>query len=331
MTIRYPWLLLLLLLVPLVLYVRFRRRRAIGLQFSDGAALARLQPSLAVLMQPLLPLLYGLGLVLLVVALARPQKGLDESVVRTHAIDIVLVVDVSTSMLAEDLAERGVNRLDAVKGVIEQFVKSRQNDRIAVVAFAGLPYSVAPLTLDHGWLLERVTMPSFKPGMLKEDGTAIGSALASGINRLRDSEAESKVIILLTDGVNNAGTLSPENAAQAAAALDIKVYTVGAGTGGVVPVPIDTMVGRRYTQQHLEIDEETLKRIAEITDAQFFRARDLRTLRNVYRQIDEMEKTEIEVEQYTRFEEGFAPFLITALLCLALEKLLSLSRWGRIP
>ena len=332
MSLQYPLVLLLLLLVPLLLYVRRRGQRRRTVLFSDGDALAKLPLSPAVAMQPILTALLALGLCLLIVAAARPRKGLDDSVVRTEAVDIVLAVDVSTSMLAEDIAEQGVSRLDAAKRVIEKFIMKRTDDRIAVVAFAAMPYSVAPLTLDHGWLVERIKLKEFRPGMLPEDGTAIGSALASSINRLRESEAESKVIILLTDGVNNSGTLSPENAAQAASAMGIRVYTVGAGTGGLVPVPVDDPIfGRRYTRQDLPIDEETLKRIAEITDAKYFRATNLRALEKVYKEIDALEKTAIEVEQFTRFEEAFSPFLAAAMILLALERLLSLGRWGRLP
>jgi Ca-activated chloride channel family protein len=332
MTLQYPWVLLLLLLVPAMLYLRGRMHRKRSVFFSDGAILTRLPKSPAVVMQPVLAVVYALGLSLLIVAAARPLKGLDDSVVRTDAVDIVLAVDVSTSMFAEDIAEQGVNRLDAAKQVIEKFIASRTADRIAVVAFAGMPYSVAPLTLDHNWLIERIKLKEFRPGMLPEDGTAIGSALASAINRLRDSEAKSKVIVLLTDGVNNAGSLSPENAAQAAKAVGIRVYTVGAGTGGIVRVPIDDpLFGRRYTQENLPIDEATLKRIAEITDAEYFRATNMRELQKVYQQIDELEKTAIEVEQFTRFEEAFSPFLAAAMILLALERLLSLTRFGRLP
>jgi len=333
MTLRYPWLLLLLIAIPALIFLRYRRRRKSTLMFSDGRVLARLPASLAVLAQPVLPLLYAAGLSLLICALARPQRGLEESVLRTEAVDIVLLVDVSTSMLAEDFSAAGerLNRLQAAKKVMERFIAKRTNDRIGMVAFAALPYSVAPLTLDHDWLIERMHVEGFKPGMV-EDGTAIGTAIGSAVNRLRESEAKSKVVILLTDGVNNAGAVSPENAAQAAKALDIKVYTVGAGTSGWVRMPVDDPVfGRRYVRQRSNIDEATLKRIADITGAEYFRAGDFDALERVYAQIDEMEKTEIEVEQFTRFEEAFALFLAWGIACLALEKLLSLTRLGRLP
>jgi len=331
MTFRYPLILILILLIPGLLYLRYNRRRKPAMQFSDGRTLSRLPVSWAILAQPVLPILYGLGILFLIIALARPQKGLDESRVRTEAVDIVLLVDVSTSMRAEDLSGpfKHMNRLDAAKEVIQTFIKNRPDDRLGMVAFAALPYTVSPLTLDHGWLIRR--MEDLKTGML-EDGTAIGDAIASAVNRLRDSIAKSKVVILLTDGMSNQGVLSPENAAQAAKAMDIKVYTVGAGTTGIVRVPVnDPFGGQQYIRQRSEIDEGTLKRIAKITDAQYFRAASFDALKKVYEEIDKMEKTEINVDQYTRFEERFMPWLLMGLIFLGLEKLLALTRLGRLP
>lgn len=331
MTLHYPWMLLLLLTVPGLVYLRYSPRRKPTLRFSDGDALRHLPMSWVVLVQPVLPALYSLGLVMLVVALARPQKGLEESRVRTEAVDIVLLVDVSTSMRAEDLSTptKHFNRLDAAKTVIERFIQSRPNDRIGMVVFSAMPYTVSPLTLDHGWLIRQ--MQRLETGML-EDGTAVGDAMASAVNRLRGSIAKTKLVILLTDGMNNRGTLSPENAAQAAKAMDVKIYTVGAGSTGLVRVPVlDPFGGRHYIQQPSDIDEATLTRIADITGAKYFRAADMKSLEEVYRQIDQMEKTEINVDQYTYFEERFMPWLFFGMLCLGVEKLLALSRLGRLP
>ncbi len=326
MTFDYPWVLLLLLLAPVLAWLRERRPGRAGMRFSDTRLLTRLPRSWAVHAVRLLPILYGAGLALLVVAAARPRIGLEESRVKTDVVDIVLLVDVSTSMRAEDLSAAGrrMNRLDASKRVIREFVEKRAGDRIAIVSFAALPYTVAPLTLDHGWLLQQ--LDRLKTGML-EDGTAIGSAIASAVNRLRDSEAESKLVVLLTDGVNNAGDLSPENAARAAEALGIKVYTVGAGTSGIVPVRIRGHVVNQYS----EIDAETLQRVSDITGARFFRATDFDALRDIYAEIDEMERTEIDIEEYRRFEERFAGFAAAGLVLLLLEKLLSLTRLRRLP
>ncbi len=330
MSLQYPFALLLLLLVPGLVYLRYTRRWKPSLRFSDGQALAQLPAGWAVAAARLLPVLYGIGLAFLIIAVARPRLGLDESRVETEAVDIVLLVDVSTSMRAEDFSTPGhrMNRLDAAKRVIERFIAERPDDRIGMVAFSAMPYTISPLTLDHAWLLQQ--MERVETGML-EDGTAIGDAIASAVNRLRDSKAKSKLIILLTDGNNNAGKLSPLNAAQAAAALKIKIYAVGAGSSGVAPVPVQTPFGTQYVQQRVEIDETMLRQIAQTTGALYFRATDLASLQRVYEQINEMEKTRIEVEQYTRFEERFMPFVVLGLLALGLERLLALTRLGRLP
>jgi len=319
MSWRYPWLLLLALAIPALVYLRFARRRRPTLQFSDATLLARLPAGWAVAAARLLPALYGLGLLCLVVALARPQKGLTESRVRTEAVDIVLLVDVSPSMETPDFSTvtRRLNRLDAVKLVLEKFIQSREHDRLGMIGFSAMPYTLAPLTLDHDWLLQR--MRQLRPSMLG-DRTAIGDGIASAINRLRDSRAKSKVVVLLTDGMNNWGNLSPENAAQAAKALGIKVYSVGAS-------------GReaRFAVQDDEVDEAALKKIAAITGALYFRAADLTALQKTYEQIDRMEKTDMEVEHFTRFRELAPPWILGALLLLGLEMLLALTRLGRLP
>lgn len=329
--LRYPWLLLLWLLVPLLVWLRHRRSRRLVFPFSDGAALRAMPRSWAVRAHALLPWMYGLGLGLLVVALARPQKGLDESRVRTDAVDIVMVMDVSPSMAAEDFstAAQRMNRLDAARKVLKEFVGRRRDDRLAMIAFAAMPYTVSPLTLDHGWLVQRAD--DLKVGMVG-DGTAIGSALASAVNRLRGSEAKSKLVVLLTDGMNNAGSISPDDAAQAAKALGIRVYTVGAGTRGWAPVPVAMPFGgTQYVRQPVEIDEGMLTRVAKATGASYFRATDLKSLEKIYEQIDAMEKTEIEVDRFTRFEERFAGWLLAGLALLALERLLALTRLGGLP
>lgn len=331
MMFRYPWMLLLLALIPVMLYLRYGRRRRSSLRFSDGSLLAGISPSWAVLLQPLLPVLYGLALALIVICLARPQKGLEESNLRAEGIDIVLGVDVSTSMLAEDFASGGqpINRINASKKVLEKFISNRTHDRMGLVAFAAMPYTMAPLSMDHAWLLEQVQR--LETGVLP-DGTAIGSGLAAAINRLRDSEAKSKIVVLLTDGVNNAGDISPLNAAKTAEALGIKVYTIGAGTDGLVRVPMrDPFGGTQYIRQPSEIDEPTLKEMAAITGGKFYRARDLSALQQVYDEIDQLEKTEIKIDQYKYFEEKFQPFLALALGLLGLEKLFAVSRVGRLP
>ena len=319
MIFAYPWLLLLALLIPAVLWLRYSRRRTPTINFSDGDLLAQLPRGWAVRLQPVLPALCGLGWLCLIVTLARPQKGLEESRVRTEAVDIVLLVDVSPSMMTPDFSTptRTLNRLDAVKMVLEKFIASRPHDRLGMIGFSAFPYTLCPLTLDHAWLLER--MRNLHPGMLG-DSTAIGDGMASAINRLRDSQAKSKVVVLLTDGQNNFGTLAPENAAQAAKALGIKIYSVGAS-------------GRDATYATADdgVDEAALRKIADTTGATYFRAANLAALQQVYGEIDKMEKTDIQMEHFTRYRELFVPWMLAGLLFLGLEKLLALTRLGRLP
>ncbi|MFA7368916.1 MAG: VWA domain-containing protein, partial [Kiritimatiellales bacterium] len=229
MRFAHPWLLLLLLLIPVLLWW-CARRRGPAVNFPDGALLKKLPVSLAVRLQPVLTALYVLGLACLIVAIARPQRGLQESRVNTEGVDIVLLLDLSTSMETPDFSRNAQlqTRIESAKQVISDFISKRKDDRIGMVGFAALPYSIAPLTLDHSWLVQR--MDGLRTGML-EDGTAIGDGVASAVNRLRDSKAKSRIVILLTDGMNNRGELTPENAAKAAAALGIKIYTIGIGGG----------------------------------------------------------------------------------------------------
>ncbi|MDF7798442.1 VWA domain-containing protein [Pontiellaceae bacterium B1224] len=320
MTLAHPYFLLLLLVIPVLLWLRLFMVRKQSMQFSSSVVLKGLPKSWRIRLQPLIPLFYTLGLICLIVALARPQRGLDDSRVRTEAVDIILLMDLSGSMDTQDFQKFGrrMSRLDASKEVITRFLENRPDDRIGMVAFASVPYAIAPLTLDHGWLVQR--MEGLHTGMLDGNRTAIGDGMMSAINRLQDSEAKSKVIILLTDGANNAGTVSPENAAAVAEAVGVKIYTIGAG-------------GARtgFFMQRQEVDEDSLKKIAATTQAKFYRAKDLETLEAVYGEIDLLEKTEIEVERFTRFEEASKVWLIMGILFLGLEQLLGLSRIGRLP
>ncbi len=313
-----PLLLLLLFLIPIILY--FKNRRIISIQYSRIELLSNLPKSWKLRIQPILPILYTLGLFAIIIAIARPQKGIDESIIRTEAVDIILLLDLSESMDTRDFnrANQPISRLDASKEVIEKFLKNRPNDRIGMVGFASLPYAVAPLTLDHLWLTER--MMSLHTDMLDGRRTAIGDGIASAINRLRDSDAKSKVIILLTDGENNTGSLSPENAATAAEALDIKIYTIGAA-------------GPRmgFFSARNEIDEEMLMELAKTTNGKFYRARNLASLEAIYDEIDNLEKTEIEVEQYTRYQEVGEIWILLSIILLSSEQILSTSKIGRLP
>ena len=321
MRLANPILLLLLLLVPLLVWLRYFVLRKATMQFSSAGVLKSLPTSWRVRLQPLLPVLYALGLACLVVALARPQRGLQESMVRTEAVDIILLLDLSGSMDEKDFVKnrRRISRLDATKDVVERFLEKRPDDRIGMVAFASLPYAVAPLTLDHGWLTQR--MEGLHTRMLDGSRTAIGDGIASAVNRLRESEAKSKLIILLTDGSQNFGTLSPENAARAAEALGIKIYTIGAGGAG----------RGGFFRPRQEIDVETLQKVADASGGKFYRARDLETLDAVYAEIDQLEKTDIEVEQFTRFEEISKGWIVAGILLLVVEQVLGLTKLGRLP
>lgn len=322
---------LFLWLIPLVLlagYLVRRRKVKAAMTFPTERALRRLKPSLKVILSRNIYLLRIIALSLIAVSLSRPQSPLEESKVQTEGIDIVLGIDVSTSMLAEDFTLKGkrVNRLDAVKDVVQGFIRGRENDRIGLVGFAGRAYTVSPLTLDYSWLLQN--LERVRIGMI-EDGTAIGLGLASSINRLKDTEAKSKVVILLTDGRNNAGDISPSLAAESAKALGIKVYTIGAGTKDLAPYPARDFFGNKvYQSIKIDIDEDTLMDIASKTGARYFRATDTQSLREIYGEIDKMEKTPLEEKGYLEYKELFTGFLGAALLLVLLETGLS-NTWLR--
>ena len=313
-----PWLLLLLGALVLLL-PRRRTARSAAVRYPSLDVLRAVAPAGAGRRRAILGLLRAVVLGLAVVALARPQLGTAETSVHREGVDVVLGVDVSGSMLAEDFTIDGkrTNRLDAVKDVVRQFVADRPQDRIGLVLFAGRPYTQAPLTLDHGWLLQNLARASV--GMI-EDGTAIGSALAAATNRLRASTAPSKFIVLLTDGQNNAGNITPETAAEAAAALGIKVYTVGAGTRGMAPFPMKDFFGNTvYRPMQVDIDEPTLETIAQKTGGRFFRATDFESLRQVYGEIDRAEKAPFEAPEFLDYREVYPWLLWPALALLLLE------------
>lgn len=269
--------------------------------------------------------------ILIVLALSRPQSALTHSKIESEGIDIVLAIDTSTSMLAEDfrLSGRRQNRLEVVKSVVKDFIRDRSSDRIAIVAFAGRAYMVCPLTIDQSWLTQNIER--IKIGMI-EDGTAIGSGIAASLNRLKDTKAKSKVIILLTDGRNNAGDISPQAAAEAAKALNIKVYTIGAATTGLAPYPVKDFFGNTvYQSVRIDIDEEQLKDIALKTNARYFRATDTSSLRDIYKEIDRLEKTLIEERAYLEYKELFAYFLIPAIGLLLLEGISANTALRQIP
>ena len=326
-----PWLLLMLTLLPVWLWWESRWQRAGGLKYSSVTA-ARATASLWSTFGPLLlRALRGATLALFVIALARPQLGRSESRLKTEGIDIVLAVDVSGSMMAMDFKvnDKPLDRLSVVKQVVKEFVNARPNDRIGMVAFAGRAYVASPLTLDHDWL-ER-NLNRIRVGLI-EDGTAIGSGLGTAVNRLRDTKAKSRVVVLLTDGVNNIWKVQPMDAAKAAKEFGVRVYTIGAGTRGVAPMPV--MMGGQivdYQPMQVEIDEELLKRIAESTGGQYFRATDTDSLRQIYQQIDKLEKRAIETVKYEEWRELFPWLLTPGLGCLLLAVALENTRLRRLP
>lgn len=326
MIFRFPGLLWLLPLAGLAAWWRGRLSRRAGIPFSHGTALAGIPAGWAARAHPWLGVPYGLGLALLIVAAAGPRRGLEVFRSEAEVIDIVLLVDVSTSMRAEDFSESGrrMNRLEAVQRVAREFVRARRGDRIGLIVFAAVPYTMAPPTLDHGFVLAR--LEEIRPGMV-EDGTAIGDALASAVNRLRESEAASRIVVLLTDGENNMGVITPVTAAQAAQAMGVRVYTVGASSQEPAPFPVDDPFGRRrYVRVMPDVDDGELTRLAELTGGLYFRATDFDSLKKVYAQIDELERTVVEEERFLRFEERFAPWVWAGLLLLGIERILGLTR-----
>ncbi len=324
----YPWLLSLLVLVPVLVYVRARfGARLPSLRFSNVAPLSKLPRSVWVRLSWLPFALRLAALGLLLIALARPQQGATGEEIHAEGVDIMLVLDVSSSMLAEDF--RPDNRLRVAKNVVSDFIARRENDRLGMTVFARHALTKTPLTLDHDILLthlEDVAIGSVP------DGTAIGNAVASSVNRLKDSDAESKIMILLTDGENTAGEIDPVTAANLAKTFGVRVYTVGVGKGGEVPYPFrDPLYGTVYRNVEIPIDEETLSEIATITDGKFFRAKDAESLRAVYDEIDALERTEIEQIQYVRYTELAPYFMLAALAFLFGEALLSRTRLQRFP
>jgi Ca-activated chloride channel family protein len=311
----------------LVYYIKFKRARAASIRYSDINLVRRLKPSFRIRERHLMPVLRALAIVLLAFALARPQSGRKGQEISSEGIDIVLALDISGSMRAEDFKPH--NRLYVAKQVIKEFIEGRQSDRIGLVVFSKQSFTQCPLTLDYGVLFNFLDKVSF--GMI-EDGTAIGLAIANAVNRLRESEAEGKVVVLLSDGRNNAGEIDPITAAQAAQAMNVKIYTIGAGKPGNAPYPVDDPIfGRRYIYVENEIDEATLRQIAQITGGEYFRAKDEEGLARIYKQISEMEQTEIKVKEYLQYNELFSSYALAGLLLLVTEIVLANTRYRKIP
>jgi len=316
----HPEFLWLLSLLPLLAILRGRRSAAPALLFSSTSIASILAEGRKAGPGRILATLRLLGLGLLILAFARPQLGNTTTEIEASGIDILLAVDVSGSMKALDFTLKGkaANRLDVVKSVLHTFIEERPNDRIGLLAFSGRPYMVSPLTLDHDWLVQRLDTLSI--GLIDEDGTAIGSAIGSGLNRLRDRDAKSQVMILLTDGMNNRGTVPPLVAAEAAETLGIKIYTIGAGTRGEAPIPVIDRFGRqRLMQVKVDIDDETLGQVAEMTGGRYFRATDTKSLERIYDEINTMETTTRTIKKFENYRELFSWFVFAGLICLFIE------------
>ena len=315
MTFANPgYLFLLLLLIPVIgWYIYELHKSDASVQISSTDTLAKQPSTIRVWLLHVPFVLRVAAISLLTVVLARPQLTNRWSSQSTEGIDIMMALDISGTMLAEDLVP---NRLEAAKKVAQDFVLARPNDQIGLVVFAGESFTQCPLTTDRAALVNLFKAVDY--GMI-EDGTAIGLGLANAVNRMKDSETKSKVIILLTDGSNNRGDIDPQTAAEIAKAFNIRVYTIGVGSYRQARVPVQTPIGRQYVMMDPEFDETTLRSIAQTTGGQYFRASDNKTLKAIYEQIDQMEKTKLRVREYSKHTENFMPFLVAALLCLLIE------------
>lgn len=323
----HPWVLYFLVLVPLIFYWYWKNKdiNSPNITYSSLQMFGDAPKSLKERLIHLPAILRLLALSVLIVAFARPQTFSSGENIYTEGIDIAMVLDISGSMLAEDFKP---NRLDAAKKVIDDFIKGRTTDKIGLVIFSGESFTQCPLTIDYSVL--RNLLGEIHSGMI-EDGTAIGNAIANGVNRLKDSQAKSKVMILLTDGVNNAGQIDPLTAAQIARKFGIRIYSVGVGTIGEAPYPFNTPFGKRYQMVPVEIDEALLKQISNVTGGKYFRATNNRKLVEIYNEIDRLEKTRVEVTSFRHAKELFFGWAFTGLILLLFEFGLSKTYLRRLP
>lgn len=340
LTFAQPWMLLLLLAIPVLAYWRGKSGPAAALTFSSTATLRALGKSSAARAGKFLRAMLLLSLALLALAMARPQLGKSLTQVEASGIDIMVVLDVSTSMLTKDFTIGGqsATRIDAIRQVTEKFIEGRPNDRIGIIAFAGRPYVVSPMTLDHDWLLKN--LERIKIGLV-EDGTAIGSGMAAAANRLNDKRSKSRVIVLLTDGDNNAGKVPPNTAAEAVKALKIRLYAIGAGINGIAPFPVfnpqngkpltDMFGNVVYQNQRVHFNEAGLKEVAKIADGQFYRATDTKSLEQIFADIDKLEKTTVAVKKYQQYRDLFPACIMAGLGLLLAQLLLSQTIWKKLP
>ena len=325
------YLFLLLLIIPyLIWYLLYRKKTEPTLRMSDTSVYRYAPRSWKATLMPIQLLLRLAVFVLLVVILARPQTQNSWKNETMEGIDIMLAMDVSTSMLAEDLKP---NRIEAAKQVAAEFVVGRPNDNIGLTIFAGEAFTQCPMTTDHASLLsllQNVRTDIAQRGLI-EDGTAIGMGLANAVSRLKDSKAKSRVVILLTDGSNNRGDLSPLTAAEIAKSLGIRVYTIGVGTNKVAPYPMSVAGGVQYVNIPVEIDTKTLSDIAAATDGDFYRATNNRELQQIYKEIDKLEKSKLNVKRFSKRYEAYQPYALAAMLLLLLEMLLRITVFRKLP
>ncbi|PIE31589.1 aerotolerance regulator BatA [candidate division KSB3 bacterium] len=321
--------LLVLLIVPFLVkqFQKRQNKKQGSIRFSNVSGLKSTIPSGLTRFYSLLPMLRIITIILLILALARPQSDKGDESITTEGIDIILTLDVSGSMQAEDFQP---NRLEAAKLVAADFIRGRKNDRIGLVVFAGHSATQIPLTLDYEIVLS--SLEKVRIGMLQEDGTAIGMAIANSVNRLRSSEAKSKVVILLTDGVNNKGEIDPLTAANLAKAMEQRIYTIGAGSKGQAYITIDDpFFGKQRRAIQADLDEEMLQEVAEMTGGAYFRATDEKSLAGIYDEIEQLEKSKIAVKQYKEYIELFPYFVYAALGLLCLEIILMNTRFRKVP
>ncbi len=317
---------LFLALIPLIVWYIWRQKKAgASIQFSSDMGFARIPKSWKYYFRHSVFVLELVSLSALIVAMARPQSSNSWSNVTTEGIDIVIALDISTSMLAMDFQP---NRIEAAKDVATQFISGRPNDKIGLVVFAGESFTQCPLTTDHATVIN--LFKNIESGML-EDGTAIGNGLATAVSRLKESSAISKVIILLTDGENNRGEIAPVTAAELAKTFGIRVYTVGVGTIGTAPYPMQTPFGVQVRDMEVKIDEPTLQKIASTTDGKYFRATNNNKLAEIYQEIDKLEKSKIDVKEYSKREEEFMRFALTGALLLVVALFLKTTVFRNIP
>jgi len=327
MTFHNPeYLFLLLLLIPIIYwYIKEMHKSDASLQISSHRNLLQFPKSKKIKLRHIPFILRVLAIVLIVMALARPQASNSWRTENTEGIDIMIALDISGTMMGEDLKP---NRLEASKTVASEFILSRPNDNIGLVVFSGESFTQCPLTTDHAVLVNLFKAVNY--GMI-EDGTAIGLGLANAVNRIKDSKAKSKVIILLTDGSNNRGDIAPITAAEIAKTFGVRVYAIGVGSYGVVNVPVQTPMGMQYQQMESEFDEKSLQDIAAMTGGKYFRATDNSKLRKIYQEIDQLEKTKINIREYSKKEEQFYVFSLLAFIFLGLEVLLRNTYFRKIP